>query len=151
MMIKKIFLFGTRLLCLSLIFFFSSVVAQEQSRLFISSEDREVIHTERMKYLDVMPSRTLPLQRVQVKPQLPHKISISSIIITPDNRKIIRVNNAYQRIDMRRITTEYKRTTLSEVVYKIGQRFVIIPVGKTFFPQSNKLVKNHKVDQKKGF
>lgn len=129
------------------------VETSEQKRLFIGEDNREAINAARLAYLQksdyilvkpVSKGGTLP----KSKPNLPQKIAISSIIITPDNRKIIRVNNSFQALDMNRVKLDYQQTTLNSVTYKIDGKRVVIPVGKTLFPHDKKLVRSQSLNIK---
>lgn len=125
------------------------VRASEKEKLFMNEKDRYTIHAARQVFLKKA-SPEIPKQQAKKTPyksKLPYKIMVSSIIITPDNRKIIRVNNAYQQINLNSTTIDFHKTTLNSVVYKIDNKPVVIPVGKTFFPHKNKLVNNNVVEK----
>lgn len=142
---KKSLFIGLTMMLLSPI-----VQSAEVKRLFLTPEQRQMVEAERQTYLNrqnVKPlaiKSTAPKTNKSVKKQikLPGSISVSSVIITPDGRKLVRINDHYGKLPIR-TRVDKSQTSSSEIALKVNGKLVEVPLGETYLPRSGKTIKSY--------
>lgn len=136
-------------------FFMSTSYAGEINRLFLTPEQRQVVEAERQSYLKrhkIRPVENNFIVTTEKKPEakprisLPSHLSVSAVIITPDGRKLVRVNERYNALP-KKTKLDEQQTSLKEVGLKVDGKLVEIPLGETYLPRSGKTVKSYQYHQ----
>lgn len=78
---------------------------------------------------------------------LPKKIAITSIIVSPSNRKIVRINGKFQNQIHSRIELKQYETTHQSVTFKVKGRVVELQVGNTYLTRKSKVISNYQYEQ----
>lgn len=139
--------------------FFSQVVSAQPAsiqKLFMTQDQRNKINTERALYLNkdsieietFEPEETI-IEFVEPEKNLPEKLSISAVIITPDRKKIIRLNGSYQTPQGKDVSLSQWRTNNEKAAILLNGKLIKIPVGSTYLPESGEYVKNYEQFEEK--
>lgn len=115
--------------------------------LLLSSEQRAQIELQRQNYLHPQPkpTKTLAAQKVaKPKSNLPKNLAVSAVIVTPEGRKIVRINGEYQLPKNKNIRLDANATRLDRAALDLNGHKVEVPVGYNYQPNQKTLVKNYK-------
>jgi len=126
--------------------------ASDLNRLFLTPEQRLLIESERQGFLDKTTYPEFQTEKKSLKKtasqvgksnslQIP--LSVSAIIITPDGMQYIRLNDAYRKLPPGNKADKATAPRPFETHFKVKNRQVVIPVGKTYLPDSKKIIKNY--------
>ena len=80
---------------------------------------------------------------------MPKKIAITSIIVSPSNRKIVRINGKFQNQIHSRIELKQYETTHQSATFKVKGRVVELQVGNTYLTRKSKVISNYQYEQQK--
>lgn len=131
------------------LFFSSYLYAEERydiQKLMLTSAQRLAINKQRQQFYFIPVDRT---QRVTInknlakKKSLPNKLSVSSVIVSPSGKKIVRVNGKYSDRAPRNSKLIPSQTSMHVTKFVVDGKRVNLPIGKTYLVQKNKIVSNY--------
>ena len=136
-----------------------AVKANKVQKLIMTTEQRNSINSQRALYLNKdqvtydVKVESLPVEPYQppVKSNLPDYISVSAVIITPDKKKIIRLNGEYQSPGGADISLDQRKTNTEKVRLRLNGDKVDVPVGYSYVLDSGELIKNYEFIDEPGY
>lgn len=129
--------------------------AVEVSKLILTEEQRNDINSQRELYINNLKSKSPKINKIATKQNskqnlkkkssnLPKKIAVSSIIISPNNNKLVRVNGKFIAEKFKKIKLVQDSTSANSAKFIINGKRIELSVGKTYLTKSNKIVETYK-------
>jgi len=132
-----------------MLFFSPSLYAEEIydiKKLMLTSPQRADINKQRHQFYPTLGNRVeanTTKKKITKRKKLPKQLSVSSVIVSPSGKKIVRVNGHYSERAPRNSRIIPNQTSAHVTKFSVDGRRVEVPTGKTYLVKKKKLVSNH--------
>ena len=119
---------------------------------FILTEDQRAdINLQRESYINSLKNKStsketvvLGIRTKKKVRKVSKKISVSSIIVSPHNGKLVRINGKFVSENLKEIKLIQDQTSGNSAKLIINGKSIIVPVGKSYLTNSQKVVDIYK-------